>query len=143
MKFWLAGILCLLAVSGHAQDDNPAAERELLGMERVLKLQALQSRDLKTLDDMLDDSFVLIDPDGKYFSKTQLLAFVKSADVLQFIGEGMVVRVHGNTAVVTGLYQIKTVLHGKPGLERGRFVDTWLREKGKWKGISSIDVPSQ
>ena len=143
MKVWLTLMVCLLAVRSYAQTYNSSTERELLGLERVVKLQACQSKDIKTLDAMLDASFVLVDPDGKYYSKADLLEFVKSVDLLQFVTEGMAVRLHGNTAIVTGLYQMKTVVHGKPSLERGRFVDTWLRENGKWKGVASIDVPAR
>jgi ketosteroid isomerase-like protein len=143
MKFWLTIVLCLVAGWSSAQTSDSAAERELLGLERVLKLQACQSKDLKTIDDLLDDSFVLIDPDGKYYSKADVLTFVKSMDVLQFVAEDMTVRLHGNTAIVTGLYQLKTVLHGKASLKKGRFVDTWLLKNGRWKGVASIDVPAQ
>lgn len=143
MRGWLTIILCLIAACSHAQTYNSAPERELLGMERVLKLQACQAKDLKTLDTMLHDSFVLIDPDGKLYAKADFLAFVRSVDLLQFVTDDMAVRLHGNTAVVTGIFQMRTVVHGKPSLDRGRFVDTWLLEDGKWKQVASIHVPAQ
>jgi len=144
MRTGLLAAFCLAALCCTAQvTQDSSAEQELLALERVAKLQACESKDLDTLDGILDDGFLYVDPSGKHYTKREFFTFVKSADSFQYVTEAMAVRLHGNTAIVTGVYQIRIVLHGQPSLERGRFVDTWLFENGKWKGVASIDVSTQ
>ena len=51
------------------------------------------------------------------------------------------VRVHGDTAVVTGLFQVIGVEDGKTFVRRGRFLDTWLVKDGTWLLTASISIP--
>jgi hypothetical protein len=48
------------------------------------------------------------------------------------------VHLHGNTAIVTGIFQIKGVDHGKPFAQRERFVDTLLYKDGQWVSIAGF-----
>ncbi len=50
----------------------------------------------------------------------------------------MSVHLHGTTAIVTGVFLIKGVDHGKPFAERERFVDTWFCKKGQWVSIAGL-----
>jgi hypothetical protein len=81
--------------------------------------------------------------EGRLETKADLLLFVQSADSLQYQIDEMVVRVHEETAVVTGLYQLKGWVHGLPILQRGRFVDTWLLKDGQWAAIASLSTPAK
>ncbi len=57
---------------------------------------------------------------------------------------GVSVRVHGNTAVVTGAYHEKGVSKGKPYEYRDRFTDVWMNLTGKWQVIvSHYSIPAQ
>ena len=140
----LLGLLACLATPltyGQATD-NSNAESGLMALERIVKLQAYESKDLKTLDSILDDSFVQVDPEGRLLAKPDVLAYVQAADSLQYIVEAMVVKLHGNTAIVTGLYRMKGVERGKPFARKGRFVDTWLYKNGRWVAIAGLSTPS-
>ena len=144
MRARLLALFCLAALCCTAQvSQDLKEEQELLALERVAKLQACESKDLTTLDNMLDEGFLYVDPSGKHYTKAEFFTLVKSVDSFQYATDAMAVRLHGNTAIVTGLFQIKIVLHGQPSLGRGRFVDTWLLENGTWKGVASIDVSTQ
>jgi ketosteroid isomerase-like protein len=57
------------------------------------------------------------------------------------VTEGMTVKLHGNTAIVTGIFKMKGMDGGKPYLRRGRFVDVWMYENGSWVAISSQATP--
>ncbi|HUC29165.1 MAG TPA: nuclear transport factor 2 family protein, partial [Candidatus Acidoferrum sp.] len=61
---------------------------------------------------------------------------------LQYSLEGLTVRLHGNTAVVTGLYTLKGTVRGEPFLQRGRFVDTWLQRDRRWVAVASLATPN-
>jgi ketosteroid isomerase-like protein len=106
-------------------------------MERVWG-QAYLSKDPKALERILDDAFLNVDSDGKVQSKADVLAEVKASTVLQFLTESMAVHVHGNTAIVTGIFLIKGVERGKPYARRERFVDTWLCRNGQWVSIAGL-----
>jgi hypothetical protein len=49
-----------------------------------------------------------------------------------------VVHLHGNAAIVTGVFEIKGVDRGKPYAQRERFVDTWLYKNGQWVSIAGL-----
>jgi hypothetical protein len=50
----------------------------------------------------------------------------------------MVVHLHGNAAIVTGVFEIKGVDRAKPYAQRERFVDTWLFKNGQWVSIAGL-----
>ena len=141
---WIVVLTCVgLAATGYAQGTyDSAVESKLIALERVAKLQALQSKDAKTLDAIFDDSFVYVDFDGRVQTKSEVLAYVQKVDSLQFIVEGMTVKLHGDTAIVTGLYRIKVVERGKTFVRKGRFVDTWLHKNERWVAIASLLMPT-
>jgi hypothetical protein len=121
------------------QEMEPGANSKVLAMES-LKMQAYRSRDIRTLDQLLDESFVAVGQDGEIRSKTQLLVNIKQAESLQCSANQMIVRMHGNTAIVTGLYEMRRMVHGTGELERGRFMDTWLNRNGQWLAIASLSI---
>jgi ketosteroid isomerase-like protein len=47
------------------------------------------------------------------------------------------VRVHGNTAVVTGGLTIKGTENGKANSSEGRFTRVYVKEKGNWISIAN------
>jgi ketosteroid isomerase-like protein len=100
--------------------------------------QAYVSKDPKALERILDDAFVNIDSDGVVQNKAEVVAEVSTSTIVQFLTESMVVHLHGNTAIVTGIFQLKGVDHGKPFAQRERFVDTWLYKNGQWISIAGL-----
>ena len=138
-------LLAGMATSGvYAQEDNNHdVESRIIVLERLWKLQAYKARDLKTLDQIFDDAFVAVDQGGKLTTKAEMLRFVRTVDSLEYLTDAMVVNVHGDTAIVTGLYQMKGVAGGKPILRRGRFVDTWLYKNEQWVAMASVSVPDE
>jgi ketosteroid isomerase-like protein len=139
---WIAALMCLGSTAGYAQGaDESGVASKLIALERVGKLQAWQSKDVKTLDAMCDDAFVYVDSDGRVMTKPEVLAYIQRVDSLQFVAEEMTVELHGDTAIVTGLYRMKGVERGKPFGRRGRFVDTWLHKNGRWVAIASLLTP--
>lgn len=139
-----ASLLLLLgALSSVAQEtDDPDAESKIVALEHVAKLQACRAKDIKTLDVIFDDALIDVDQQGHVRSKAELLLYVQTAGWLQYSLEGLTVRLHGNTAVVTGLYTLKGTVRGRPFLQRGRFVDTWLQRDRRWVAVASLATPN-
>ena len=117
-------------------------ESKLMAIERVVRLQALPSKDLNTLNTFLADEFVLVTTDGTTRNKQDLWAYLQSVDSLRYSMQEMIVRGHGNTAIVTGLFQMWGMQRGKPFKRQGRFVDTWLNREGRWVLLASMSTPT-
>jgi ketosteroid isomerase-like protein len=47
------------------------------------------------------------------------------------------VRMHGDTAIVTGAYHEKGESNGKPYEYHGRLTDVWMKSGGKWQVVAS------
>jgi|SRR4029077_10141985 len=143
MKTWaIAGLLvgfgfCLCSADAQEAD----AESKITALERVAKIQACEAKDLKTLDAMLDDSFAFVDAEGRLRNKAEVLALIQTASPMKFGVDTMVVRLHGDTAIVTGFYLVKRLQPGDPFVRQGRFVDTWLYKNGHWVAIASLLTP--
>ena len=131
-------VLCVAASAAYAQETSASdARSRIIALENLWN-QASTLKDLKSLDTILDGKFTYVDPDGRLLTKAEVLADVKVSPVLQVTAESMSVYLHGNTAVVTGIYRIIGVERGKPFTRRGRFVDTWLLRDGLWVAIASL-----
>lgn len=139
---WIVALTCFGSVMGCAQAaDHPDIASKLIALERVGKMQAWQSKDVTALDAVFDDAFVYVDPEGRVLTKAEVLAYIQMTDSPQFIAEAITVRLHGKTAIVTGLYRMKGVEHGKRFVRRGCFVDTWVDKNGRWVAIASLLTP--
>ena len=135
-------LACLAVPNVIAQNDGPGdVEGKLLALERIGKVQASQMKDLKMLDEILDDNFVAVDHNGALMNKSQLLAYIQGATSLRIVPGEMNVRLHGRCAMVTGVYQVEGIISGKTFVQRGRFIDTWIEKGGKWVEIASLSTP--
>ena len=121
--------------------DRRDVEGKLLELERVGKFQAAELKDVKMMNEILDDKFVSVDPGGRLMDKSQLLNFVRNATSLRYKASEMTVRSHGRTAIVTGVSVLTGVVGGEPFTHRARFVDTWIPKDGQWRMIASISTP--
>jgi len=139
---WVAMLACLPTLQGYAQSPyEREIESKIMALERVVRLQAYGSKDLKTLNELLDDDFVSVNLEGQRQSKREVLEYVQTVNELHYTVQEMVVRVHGDTVIVTGVLQMSVVRGGKPSVRRGRFVDTWMNKNGHWAAIASLSTP--
>ena len=141
-----AVLAVVLAVAGmpflRAQTADTDVPSRIIALERLAKLQAFKWKDVKTLDRLIDNDFVSVALDGRLGSKADLLINVQMADSLQYQIDQMIVRVHQDTVVVSGLYHLNCMMHGKETHQQGRFVDTWLLKDGRWTEIASLSTPT-
>jgi hypothetical protein len=134
----VALLVCAGSSAGYAPGDSDSEARtKILALEHAWG-QSYVSKDPKALDRILDAAFVNVDSDGRLQSKTEVLAEVKASTILRFLTESMTVHLHGNTAIVTGIFLVKGVDRGKPYAQRERFVETWLCKNGQWASISGL-----
>jgi ketosteroid isomerase-like protein len=112
-------------------------EQTLMKMERDA-LAALLKRDATGFGRIFADEAVLITPDGTPQTKSQLLADLKSGDLVIASSEisDMKVRAYGDSAVVTYLTVDKGKYKGQDISGRYRWTDVFVRSGGTWQIVA-------
>ena len=126
-----------------AQDSSDAAiQTKIIALEKAWN-QAYKIGDRKALDELLDNSIVLINDDGSVQSKKDFLATVHATNSQeqQVAPESMHVHVYGNVAIASGVMRVKGSEGGKSYTRREQFVDTWLFKGGKWVCVATDATP--
>jgi ketosteroid isomerase-like protein len=142
-EIFLASAILLAGVfSGGAQQTTKSEEGGRVQALENAWNHALEAKDVKALDMLLANTFVSVDIDGSVASKGEFLASIKSPDYQpsQAVTEQSSVQVHGDVAVVVGIFRIKGVAKGKPYVHRERFVDTWVKINGTWQCLATTST---
>ena len=139
MKRTLAiSVLVLMTTSlGNAQSD---AESKILTLERLWGAAA-QSRDIKALESIFDDSMTYVHIDGRLMTKAEVLADTRAVSPVEITVDSSVAHSYGNVVIVTGILHLKGVNSGKLYTQYGRYMDTWLRKENHWVCVSSMTTP--
>lgn len=137
-KGWLL-ILCLLAISIgslHAQEKSDAATIRALELKWA---ESYKQHNIDILSSLLSDEFVITIEDGSVYSKAGYITHSADATVHVQVAElsDLKVRMHGNTAIVTGTYHEKGESKGKPYEYHDRLTDVWMKAGGNWQVIAS------
>jgi ketosteroid isomerase-like protein len=143
---WPGAILLLplfIANAQHANAQQTSSDEggRILALEKVWN-HALEEKNARALDMLLASTFVSVDIDGSTQSKTEFLASIRDPDYQpsQVVTEQSTVQVHGDVAVVVGVYHVKGTEKRKAYLRRSRFVDTWAKVDGTWQCLASSAV---
>ena len=101
--------------------------------------ESYKKRQIDILSSLLSEDFVITVEDGNTYSKMGYITHSADPSVQVDIAElsDLKVRMHGNTAVVTGAYHEKGKSNGKPYEYRDRLTDVWMKVGSKWQVISS------
>ncbi|HVI11208.1 MAG TPA: nuclear transport factor 2 family protein [Candidatus Binatia bacterium] len=109
---------------------------------RALELKwtdSYKNRQVDILSSLLAEDFVITIEDGSTYSKTGYISHSAEPSVHVDVAEmsDLKVRMHGNTAVVTGAYHERGKSNGRPYDYRDRFTDVWMKTGTKWQVIAS------
>ena len=132
-------IVCLLTASAiHL----PAQEKSDSATIRALELKWTESykqHSIDILSSLLADDFVITIEDGSIFSKAGYISHTADSKVRVQVAEmsDLKVRMHGDTAIVTGAYHEKGESNGKPYEYHDRLTDVWIKAGGKWQVVAS------
>lgn len=135
-------LACSRTPASQAQTPSDSAVgSKIVALENLWAL-ATQAKDANALERILDDAYVSVTSEGRLLTKAEVLANVKaSANRLVITSASMIVRSHGDTAVVTGIRKTTGLERGRPFARQDRFVDTWLYRNGSWVSIASLETP--
>lgn len=134
-----AGLVCLLTVPcilSQAQDQAEAAKVRAL---EVRLMESYKERQIDLLASLLDDDFVITFEDGSTYGKTGYISYSATPSVRVDVAEmaDVKIRMHGDTAILTGAYHERGDNKGKAYDYRDRFTDVWMKSGGKWRLVAS------
>jgi ketosteroid isomerase-like protein len=143
MRFSFAAVLSLCLLAGFviplaAQDKDKSDAAYIRSME-LKWTESYKQRQVDILASLLADDFVITVEDGNIYSKTGYISHSAEPSVRVEVAEmsDLKVRMHGNTAVVTGAYYERGQSNGKRYEYRDRFTDVWMKAGGKWQVVAS------
>jgi ketosteroid isomerase-like protein len=131
-------ILCLLVVSVGlaAQEKSDAATIRALEMKWT---ESYKQHSIDMLSSLLAEDFVITVEDGSTFSKAGYISHTADSSVKVEVAEqsDLKVRIHGDTAIVTGAYYERGESNGKRYEYHDRLTDVWMKIHGKWQVVAS------
>ena len=135
LLFCLSATLCARTQAGSPPDQESI--REVVDLERQAKDAAIR-RDVAFVERTLADDYVGIGPLGAVVTKADTVAARKLAQLRydSFEVSEMVVRLYGNTAVVTARAEVKGSQLGEDFSGPYRFTRVWVRRSGRWQTVS-------
>jgi hypothetical protein len=139
---WLLIVVCAWALLVSSQEGNEGGVRSaILTLEREWEV-AQARNDNRAMDRIFDNALVYIEY-GRLVTKSEYLERIHSENpnLRQVVMEPMTVRTFGNTATVVGTYREIDIVNGKAGLQRWRFVDTWVYKKSGGVLVAAAAVP--
>ena len=130
-----AAPLCHYAVAAGKQS-TPASD--VLTLEQKWN-DVYKRSDVATMNTLLADDYIITTEDGSTFSKMGYIAHNGNSTVHVDVSKmsDLMVRMHGDTAVVTGAYYEKGVEDGKAYDYHDRLTDVWMKSRGRWQLIAS------
>jgi len=139
-------LLCLLAASAvslPAQEKSDAATIRAMEMKWT---ESYKQHSIDILSTLLAEDFVITIEDGSIFSKAGYITHSADSSTHVQVAElsDLKVRMHGDTAIVTGAYHEKGESNGKRYEYHDRLTDVWMKVGGKWQVVAShYSVPSK
>jgi ketosteroid isomerase-like protein len=117
-----------------AERNRATEENAVLQIERDLATAYLNSEDGAIARYVMDD-YMLTHSTGKITTRADDLDEARGKDPKYEVFENhdMKVRIHGDTAVVTGRRHMKGTARGKPFDSKFQFTDTFVKDTGRWR----------
>ena len=135
LLFLLAATILNLSAQDKEKDKDAATVRTL----ELKWTQSYKERSIDILSSMLAEDFVITIEDGSVYSKAGYISHSADASVHVEVAElsDLKVRLHGDTAIVTGAYHERGESNGKRYEYHDRLTDVWMKVGGKWQVVAS------
>ena len=132
-------ILCLFVVAPVQFAAQQKSDSEKVREMEMQLTDAYRHRQVEVFAPMLDEDFVITFEDGSTYSKTGYLSYSATTSTRVELVEmpELKIRVHGSTAIVTGVYHERGEDKKGPYDYRDRFTDVWMKKGTKWLLIAS------
>ena len=129
--------ISLLLVLFAAFSQGQTREQELIALENK-RVEALVKSDTEYLATLFGENYILITFDGQVRDKFFTLEAIEGGETkFDFLNyEDMVVRITGDTAVITGTAIRNGTSRGRTISGDFRFTHVWVRVQGEWKLVA-------
>jgi hypothetical protein len=138
----IVGLSCSLwlSASERTQMKNPREEqmiREVLELERHVKEASIHN-DTKFTEQALAENYIAIGPLGTVVTKSDMVDVRRRSKLhYEFIDvTEMVVRIYGETAVVTAKAEVKGSDFGEDFSGPYRYTRVWVKQNGTWRAVA-------
>ena len=134
--YLLAALSIALSATAPAQDKSDAATIRALEIKWT---ESYKQRSIDILSSLLAEDFTITIEDGNVYSKAGYISHSADPSTRVQVAElsELKVRMHGDTAIVTGAYHEKGESNGKPYEYHDRLTDTWMKVGGRWQVVAS------
>ena len=111
--------------------------REIMELERHTKEASIHN-DTKFTEQALADNYIAIGPLGTVVTKSDMVDVRRRSKLhYEFIDVSeMVVRIYGDTAVVTAKAEVKGSDFGEDFSGPYRYTRVWIKQNGAWRAVS-------
>jgi ketosteroid isomerase-like protein len=137
-KSWILilSLLAALPASLAAQEKSDAATIRALEMKWT---DSYKQRSIDILSSLLAEDFSITVEDGSTYSKAGYISHSADTSTQVEVAElsDLKVRIHGDTAIVTGAYHERGTSGGKRYEYHDRLTDVWMKSGGKWQVVAS------
>lgn len=129
----------LLASAGLAAQGKEKSDAATIRALELKWTESYKQRSIDILSSLLNEDFVITVEDGNTYSKAGYISHSADPATHVHVAElsDLKVRIHGDTAVVTGAYHEKGDSNGKPYEYRDRLTDVWMKSGGRWQVVAS------
>jgi ketosteroid isomerase-like protein len=131
-------LLLLLLVLTSSVQSQQSVDAELKQLEREWN-EAIVKKDFPKLQKILGDEFVYIDYVGGVNPKVDMLRGLKESEAViePFETEDVVVKVFGNTAIITGRFTQKVIFKGQTYTGQFRYTDVYIKRNQHWQAVAA------
>jgi ketosteroid isomerase-like protein len=142
----IASLIFMVSVFAQNRTDTAKLEKEVLEVD-TQRADAYVNGDVATLERILADDVTYVHPTGKVETKAEVIAGFKNQDrkYKSIKRDDVVVRIYGNTAVVTGRNTISAEYQGKNYDVQNRFTRVYVKQAGGWRLVAhhGSNIPQQ
>jgi ketosteroid isomerase-like protein len=142
----IASLIFMVSVYAQNRTDSGKLEKEVLEVD-TQRADAYVNGDVATLERILADDVTYVHPTGKVETKAEVIAGFKKQDrkYKSIKRDDVVVRIYGNTAVVTGRNTISAEYQGKNYDVQNRFTRVYVKQADGWRLVAhhGSNIPQQ
>ena len=133
----IGSLVFMVSVYAQNRTDTGKLEKEVLEVD-TQRADAYVNGDVATLERILADDVSYVHPTGKIETKAEVIAGFKAQDrkYKSIKRDDVVVRIYGNTAIVTGRNTISAEYQGKIYDVQNRFTRVYVKQAGKWRLVA-------
>jgi ketosteroid isomerase-like protein len=141
-RWLLTATLFAWAMASAGRADEPDPEKHVAALSERHRVAAVKG-DTQALDAVLADDWVVVGPTGEVDTKRQQEQKMKDGSLVfeAIDAQEVKVRMHGDTAVVLGLYHIKATLNGRKVDGVFRNTGVFAKQAGVWRCVFNQVTP--